>query len=170
MKITISNTAEILVSGIIEKELLALGIDWKCNYSNTENGYKVFELSNEHFEILCAHQNDPDKGMWQDGGWRSAVGSVLGTPTTEFIINGERITAWINEQRLEDMKQDYVDDGEEWTDEEYQTSYNSLLSYLCDEHGASTFKNVCALTTHLANSNDITMAELWQKYQADIEF
>jgi hypothetical protein len=43
--------------------------------------------------------------------------------------------------------------------------YPTLLCYFCDEIGASTEKNVCAIAVDLAALNNMTMAELFQKYQ-----
>lgn len=43
--------------------------------------------------------------------------------------------------------------------------YVNLSEYLCDCIGASTGKNVCACVTDLAKYNDMTIAELFDKYE-----
>lgn len=43
--------------------------------------------------------------------------------------------------------------------------YDYLTEYMCDEIGASMEKNVCALAVDLARINNITMGELFTKYQ-----
>ena len=47
----------------------------------------------------------------------------------------------------------------------YNIECDNLLSYLCDEVGASTFKNVCALTIDLAKYNNMKLSELFEIYQ-----
>ena len=77
--------------------------------------------------------------------WRSCEGSVLGTPDTRFIVNQHYLIGW---DRLHCERK----------------KYTNLTEYLCDCVGASTGKNVCACAMDLAKYNDMTMAELFEKY------
>lgn len=48
---------------------------------------------------------------------------------------------------------------------EYENfQYAKLTDYLCYGIGASQSKNVCACCVDLAKYNDMTMAELFEKY------
>lgn len=46
-----------------------------------------------------------------------------------------------------------------------RTRYESLLEYLCENIGASQPRNVCALAVDLAKYNNMTMGELFTKYE-----
>lgn len=53
-------------------------------------------------------------------------------------------------------------DGEEM----YRNDWHvNLLEYLDIEMGCTAFTNVCAVTKDLAKYNNMTMAELFKKYQ-----
>ena len=43
--------------------------------------------------------------------------------------------------------------------------YDTLTEYMCNEIGASTEKNVCALAVDLARANGLTMARLFEIYE-----
>ena len=45
--------------------------------------------------------------------------------------------------------------------------YKDLLEYFCEELGASTEKNVCALAVDLAKYNGLTLSELFKIYGGD---
>ena len=70
---------------------------------------------------------------------------MLGVPDTRFIVNHHYLIGW---DRLHCERR----------------KYTNLTEYLCDCVGASTGKNVCACAMDLAKYNDITMAELFEKY------
>jgi hypothetical protein len=113
--------------------------------------YQVWELSDENYERLCTISDEDWHDDW--GWWRGAKGSNLGGVDRRYNINNHYIYAWDGYKRQNDK--DYP-----WPRE-----YKDLLSYFCDEIGASTENNVCAVVVNLAAQNNITMAELFKKYQ-----
>lgn len=114
-------------------------------------GYQVWEIGQEEFKKLAATSNNSYK---EDEWWRSAESSGMGEPTAEYIINGNKITAWDGVYREE-----HEEDCEE------EREYENLADYLCYEIGASEPRNIVALATDLAAQNGITMAELFKTYQ-----
>lgn len=71
---------------------------------------------------------------------------MLGIPDTKFIISGEEMVGWNTRGEYENFQ------------------YAKLTDYLCYGIGASQPKNVCACCVDLAKYNDVTMAELFEKY------
>ena len=108
-----------------------------------------------------------------DSWWRGANGSNLGVPYQIFKINGKSLLAWCGRNR-DELYDEYNEmDEEERAEyaraEEYVEffapfEYSDLLTYFCEELGASTERNVCALATDLAKYNNITIGELFEKY------
>lgn len=109
--------------------------------------YEVWEVSDEVFESMCNMSDDEFEKLCPKGMWRSSEGSVMDIPDTEFIINGEKLIGWNTRGRYEN----------------YQ--YANLSDYLCYGIGASQPKNVCALAVDLAKYNNMTMGELFTKYE-----
>lgn len=137
------------------------------------NEFTVWEITDEDFEALCNMSDRDFKKHSQDlAWWRYAEGSNQDEPNHEFIINGEKITAWYDEDRDEDLAEDFENENE--VDKEggleayiatwHTTTYDKLIDYLNSELGASTERNVCALAVDLAAYNNITMSELFRKY------
>lgn len=123
------------------------------------------DMSDEEFEQKCPH-----------GWWRSSTGSVLGTPDGEFEINGKPILAYCGETRknyYDECCQDCSDYTDKICNAEYsdiekcigEKKYKNLLEYFYEELNISTEKNICAVCVDLAKYNNMTMAELFQKYQ-----
>lgn len=141
---------EILVQGNIEEDLKRLGIKATRTYGNEYTDYQVYELSKEEYEKLSndADERDIEDGFWLHGGWRWAEGSNMGNPNTRMTVRGEELVCW--EKEWNGMQED---------------EYKDLLTYLCNEIGASAFRNVCALAVDLAKWNNMTMAQLFEKYQ-----
>ena len=109
--------------------------------------YEVWEISDELHKRMCDMSEEEFIEMaGEDAWWRSSTGSVLGIPDTEFKVNGEYLLGWNRWER-------------EWN------TYINLSEYLCECVGASTGKNVCACAMDLAKYNDMTMAELFEKYE-----
>ena len=141
--------------------------------------FEVWEMPKEDYEKICGLTDEEyDKLAAEDSWWRGADGSNMGVPSYEFTINGEKIIAWYDDFRDRDLIKDFefdVENGEDvGTLEEYLADwhpmkYPDLLTYFCDEIGASTERNVCALATDLAKYNNITMAELFRKYGGSCE-
>jgi len=158
---------EILAGDGIANAFNELGIDAKNTYKRVmpkDDGnyhgeaYEVWELSNEDHERLC---NIPE-GDWKDewGWWRSAEGSNMDNVSRRYNINHHYIMAW-DDRHLDWEKENKtlpVDDR--WAE---PREYKDLLEYFCEEIGASTERNVCALATDLARKNGITMGELFTK-------
>lgn len=137
---------EILAGYGIEKALKHFGIKAKRTYKRKyqkpyDIEYEVWELTHEELRLLNSAIQWPDE--W--GFWCHDVGSNLGVVTTEVTINGQPIKAWC-----------WFNYGVD--------SFADLLEYYEMELGASTEKNVCALSVDLAKQNNITMAELFEKY------
>lgn len=153
-----------------------LGINPKETFSGHIgywNNFTVWEINDEDFEILCNMTDEEFKKYSQYlPWWRYAEGSNQGTPGYGFTVNGEKLIAWYNADRDEDLVEDFENEDE--ADKEdgldqyiatwHTTEFPTLTEYLCSELGASTERNVCALAVDLAKYNDITMAELFRKY------
>ena len=109
--------------------------------------YEVWEVSDELHKKMCDMSEEEFVEMaGEDAWWRSSEGSVLGVPDTEFEVKGEDMLGW-----------------NRWDRE--QKKYSDLSEYLCECVGASTGKNVCACAMDLAKYNDMSMAELFEKYE-----
>lgn len=109
--------------------------------------YEVWEVSDELYKKMCDMSEEEFIELaGEDAWWRSSTGSVLGVPDTEFEVNGEYLFGW-----------------NRW--EREQKNYSDLSEYLCECVGASTGKNVCACAMDLAKYNDMTMSELFEKYE-----
>lgn len=159
-----------IIQGINPKETFSGSIGYWPNF-------KVWEVNDAEFNSLC-EITDEQFERWSEEGawWRWSEGSIMGVPTYEFTINDEKIMAWYDDDRDKDLEEDFKEEvasGYEVDTEEnlekyittwHPMEYKDLLEYLCEELGASTERNVCALATDLAKYNNITMAELFRKY------
>lgn len=128
------------------------------------NNYEVWSISEDDFlKIDCLDDEQffkltEDMEAW----WRYSSKftlkencSVLGCPNKEIIVRGQKLLAW-----------DFF--GEEGNDQDYSSeelTYSSLISYLAENVGASSINNVYACVTDLANYNNLTLAELFTKYE-----
>jgi hypothetical protein len=118
-----------------------------CDYCEI---YQVWELPDEDYDKLCSISDKDWKEDW--GWWRGASGSNMGFVNKRYNINNHYIKAWDGYKR-------------ENNDYPWCRQYKNLLQYFCDEIGASTEKNVCAVAVDLARQNGMTMSELFRKYQ-----
>lgn len=110
--------------------------------------YEVWEVSDELYKRMY----DMSEEMFveiagEDAWWRNSDGSILGVPDTKFTINGEDMVGWNTKGEYENFQ------------------YANLSDYLCYGVGVSQPKNVCACAMDLAKYNDMTMAELFEKYE-----
>ena len=131
------------------------GVNGKRTYKG--NWYEVWEVSDEVFNDMCDMSEEKFIELaGDDAWWRSAEGSVLGTPDTRIYIHGYEMLGW-------GYNKDFYDED----DEEYESEmeFDTLTDYLCDVLGASQPRNVCALAVDLAKYNNITMGELFAKYE-----
>lgn len=130
----------------------------------TEDDYaKICDMSEDEYERVAA----------EDSWWRCSNGSIMGIPDTTFEVNGKSMLAWTDIRRNdlyneysgldEEERAEYLD-ADDYVEFWMPYKYENLLQYLCEELGASTEKNVCALAVDLAKYNDITVAELFKRY------
>lgn len=112
--------------------------------------YEVWEVSDELFVKMCDMSEEEFVEMaGEDAWWRSSEGSNLGYPDAEFEVNSENLTGW--DSPIYSSKIGH--------------RYENLSDYLCNCIGASLPRNVCACAMDLAKYNDMTMAELFEKYE-----
>lgn len=117
-------------------------------YSGKE--YEVWDITEDQYKIMCAMTEEGFASIaGDDSWWRSSQGTILGIPDTEFKVNGEYLLGWNSPLYGDKSDQEYA----------------NLAEYLCECIGVSVPKNVCACCMDLAKYNDMTMAELFQKYQ-----
>ena len=153
------------------------GISYTKTYSKRCNPKKRYD---PHYEVYEISQSDMKKleeiyDMPDWSWWRWCKGSNMGTPFDFFTVNGKELIAWDGPKR-EDLMDDWADEPDEekaayhysfkeYEDTQYPHVYESLTSYMCNELGASTEKNVCALAVDLARANGLTMAKLFELYE-----
>jgi hypothetical protein len=129
------------------------------NYKNADityagDKYEVWEVSDDLFKKMCdMSEEEFIEIAGEDAWWRSAKGSVMGIPDMKIHIKGYELLGW--DKFWEHDESDNVS--------EYD--FRSLTSYLCDVCGASQPKNICALAMDLAKYNNMTMGELFSKYE-----
>lgn len=171
---------EILAGNGIENAFKDLKISAKNTYrrvvpnDNRYHGeiYEVWELSEVDHETLCSISDEDWKSEW--GWWRSAKSSNMGTVDGIFTIKNKQIKAWDGafredaikeewEEKTEEEKNSYFD-FEDYMETWYPHNYSNLLGYFCEEIGASTEKNICALATDLAKQNNMAMGELFTEF------
>lgn len=173
-------TVEILAGAEFSNAVKTLGLaSAKCTYhyqpepDSCREDYQVWLLSKEDFDSLCAVEDDDWKEDW--GWWRHALGSNMGPVYSEYVINSKKIVAWDGVRRVcyfEDFCRDCSDYAtgvcsgteEDRLDCYHGREYEDLFRYFCDEIGASTERNVCALAIDLARQNNMTLAELLKNY------
>lgn len=153
------------------------GIEYTRTYSKKCNPKKDYD---PHYEVYEISQSDMKKleevfempfGSW----WRYARGCNLGTPFDFFTINGKELIAWGGPRRDDlrdwwDREPDEEKAAYHYSFSEYEKDtmpykYETLTEYMCDEIGASTETNVCALAVDLARANGLTMARLFELYE-----
>ena len=112
--------------------------------------YEVWKVSDELFEKMCNMTEEKFIGIAGEDAWcRQSYGSNLGYPDAEFEVNGKNLTGW--DSPIYDSK--------------IGNKYENLSDYLCNCVGVSQPKNVCACAMDLAKYNDMSMAELFEKYE-----
>lgn len=165
--------AEIFGGDGLQNAFRALGIDANMTYKGSrEPYYEVWELSKKDLKVL------EEVEEWQDewGFWRFAKGSNMGTACSIFIVNGHELIAWEGFRR-EDLRDEWDNETSDeekaachYRFKEYENIYmphefSSLLEYMCNELGASTETNVCALAVDLARANGLSMGKLFEVYE-----
>lgn len=162
---------------ILAENLQALFDNSSLTGKRTYSGelYEVWEVSDEVYESMCNMNDDEFEKLCPEGMWRSAIGSNMGSPDVEYKIKGNTIFAWDGNSRSDyNVECKNCSDREsgacEGTEEDFNEcfgarEYSGLLEYLCNEIGASQPRNVCALAVDLAKYNNMTMGELFTKYE-----
>lgn len=143
-----------------------------CTYKSEL--YEVWEVSDEDFDFMCNMTEENFEKLCPDGMWRYSEGSILSTPGVEYEINGHKIIAW------DDRRNRYIEDCQvcpiremyncKQTEEDYNECfglrrYRKLTEYFCEEVGVSLPRNVCALAMDLAKYNNMSLGELFRKYE-----
>ena len=153
------------------------GIQYTRSYSKKCNPKKSYD---PHYEVYEISQDDMKRlqeifelpfGAW----WRYAKGCNLGTPFDFFTVNGKELIAWGGPRRddlrdwwdkeSDEEKASYNYSFSEYEKDTMPYKYETLTEYMCDEIGASTETNVCALAVDLARANGLTMARLFELYE-----
>ncbi len=129
------------------------GVESSLTYKGER--YEVWEVDDDLFPEICDMTEEKFIELaGEDAWWRQSEGSILDVPDTKVYINGHEILAWADEP---------WEDEED--DDEFEIYASCLTDYLCDVVGASQPKNVCALAVDLAKYNNMTMGELFAKYE-----
>lgn len=122
--------------------------------------YEVWEVSDELFKKMCDMSEEEFVELaGEDTWWRQSNGSILGQPNAIMLVNGKELKCWTKEEN------NFYGTCWCYGEEELQKEHGPLSEYLCDEVGASLPKNVCACAVDLAKYNDMTMGELFEKYE-----
>lgn len=137
---------EILAGDGFRKAVKKLKLDAIQTFSSIYNNeWEVWCVSDESYEEMCAIREEDWKDDW--GWWRRATGTNLeGDKINTFKVNGRAMLGFK-------------------TYKNRKTNYKNLFSYMCDGIGASTPKNVCAVSVGLAKLNGISLSQLWCEYQ-----
>ena len=163
--------------GIFEK----LGLDVILTYSGKIGVWSNFEVWKITEDVLEKMSDLPDeewdtlcKDLSVNAWWRYAEGSNMDKVNSILTINGQKIVAWRDTYRVDDLFDEYdeldeEDKSEYASAEDYVKScltseYRNLMDYFCDELGASQPRNICALATDLAKHNGMSVGELFAIY------
>lgn len=127
----------------------SVNIEAKRTYKGER--YEVWELSDVDYEKICDMTEEEFNELAgnEDSWWRYATGSVLMYPKDKIKINNQDIIAW----------KDSIYKNKE------RREYSSLLEYFCEHLGVSLPRNIVACATDLAKYNNMTMGELFMKYE-----
>ena len=145
--------------------------DAECTYKGAK--YEVWSVTDEMLALMCEMSEEEfdvlsnyeaiSKGTW--AWWRHCSGSIMDVPTTIFCINGQKLLAWeggFNDEYYCEECDEYEIGCDEC--KRLRRTFLTLTEYLC-HIGASQPKNVCALAIDLAKYNNITLSELFMKYE-----
>lgn len=145
---------EILGSRLVDSFFSKLDGMYQCDYKQTYQGtmYNVYVVSDQLFDYMDNMSEEEFTTVTEndDSWWRYSEGSVLGDANKKLLINGKGIFAW-----------------ESPIGNRTHYRYKDLLTYLRDCLGVSTPKNVCACAKDLAKYNNMSLGELFSKYQGN---
>ena len=125
--------------------------DAEITYANER--YEIWEVSDNLFTLMCNMSEEEFVELaGEDAWWRQSEGSNLGVPYEKNVVNGHKLISW---------SKGYFD----CESSRRSKKYESLSDYLCNCVGASQPRNVCACAMDLAKYNNMTMGELFRKYE-----
>lgn len=129
---------------------------------------QVWELDDEQYEVI--EKIDETEYLELDSWWRYSNGSNLKDTIHDYVINGIELKAFDNDDQRSYNLIEYLKDSEEG-EEPYEEprEYKSLFSYINEEIGVSTLKNVTAVSIHIAQLNNMKLSELLIKCQVSDE-
>ena len=140
------NYIDVLAGGGFENAVKKLKVHGEKRWGNDK--YEVWRLDKSAFDVLVSVSDEEWKPEW--GWWRSAEGcNIEDWPTHTFVVNGKEMKGWYRA-------------GEDFR---LNLNYSSLTDYLCEVIGASTEKNVCAVSVGLAKLNGVALPILFDKYE-----
>lgn len=139
----------------LDEFFFSLDYSKECVVARTykSDRYEVWSMPDEVFDIISDMSNEKFvKLAGEDAWWRSSTGSVLySLDNGEVLINNRKMIAWIENT------------GEERISEDKE--FDSLSEYLCCFVGVSMPCNVVACAMDLAKFNNMTMGQLFSKYE-----
>ena len=121
---------------------------------------QVWELSNEELSKLNSVADDNWK--FEYGWWRNGGTNCENDEQIEFVVNGEKMIGFKNEHSWyhSDDYLEELDEGEEPELPEYSTFFDWFTEY----YGLSKLENVAYFVHSLAEINELTKAEFFEKY------
>lgn len=160
---------EILTSPGFRSVLDAFGIEGAQTYTYNPDdsiwadGFEVWRIPEEKLSVLSYLSEDEWIDRFDNKWWRYCEGTNLeGGSTHRFKVNGKGLICWSNPE-FADYETDEEADGQ-LVFSARDLNYNNVLQYCCEEWGASTPKNVCAICAGLAKLNGMSLNELFSKY------
>lgn len=111
--------------------------------------YEVWTVDDATHEKMCdMTEDDFVKYAGEDAWWRSCSGSVLkNSPIQKFVVKGQKMYGYATNYPCKSKK------------------FDDLSDYLCRRIGCSQPKNVVAVSMDLAKINNMTLGELFKKYE-----
>lgn len=144
-----------ILGNYLDEFFFALDYSKECVVARTykSDRYEVWSMPDEVFDIISDMSNEKFvKLAGEDAWWRSSTGSVLySLDKGEVTINNQKMIGWIRKPWDEEISKDI--------------NYKSLSEYLCEFIGASMPRNVVACAMDLAKFNNMTMGQLFSKYE-----
>lgn len=161
-----------------DRELWGTDIFGEKTYSGKK--YEVWEISDKAYKIMSDMTDEEFYKLYPLTEWAFASGSNMGEPEVDYIINEQPIKAWDGEQRLSWKDDECVDCSDylegrcSATDEDvsgcyYSRKWYNLTDYFSYEIPVGELLNICALAVDLAKYNNMTLGELFTKYEGSAD-
>lgn len=149
--------------------------------------YEIWEISDEDFTILDSYKDAYDyfeegenPEIWKEewGWWRWHSGSNINAHSVEdFKIKGNILKLYYDESDLQIFVDESLEDFKEQhgtltceakeavereaTQEYFNFEFANFFDYCLDMWGASTVKNLSAISVENAKLNNMTLADFW---------